>query len=88
MAAIGTVTECLQERLGVESISLNRKKLQALLPNRVLPNDLTDERRLAIDSIGLTIIGQRMRVVGVSVGTNSSNGISLRRQLMEKQPSS
>ena len=69
MAAIGTVTECLQERLGVESISLNRKKSQALLPNRFLPNDLTDEQRLAMDDIRLTVVGQGMRVVGIPVGT-------------------
>ena len=69
MAAIGTVTEWLQERLGVEGISLNRKKSQALLANGVLPNDLTDEQRLAMDSIGLTVVGEGLRVVGVPVGT-------------------
>ena len=42
MAAIGTVTEWLQERLGVEGIALNRTKSQALLANGVLPDDLTD----------------------------------------------
>ena len=31
MTAIGKVTEWLQERLGVEGISLNRRKSQALL---------------------------------------------------------
>ena len=69
MAAIGTVTEWLQERLGVEGISLNRKKSQVLLANGVVPNDLTDEQRLAMNSIGLTVVGQRVRVVGVPVGT-------------------
>ena len=59
----------LQERLGIEGISLNRKKSQALLTNGVLPNDLTDEQRLAMDSIGLTVVGQGMRVVGIPVGT-------------------
>ena len=55
MAAIGTVTEWLQERLGVEGISLNRKKSQVLLANGVLPNDLTEEQRLAVDNIGLIV---------------------------------
>ena len=54
MAAIGIVTEWLQGSLEVEGISLNRKKSQALLANRVLPKDLTEEQRLAMDSIGLT----------------------------------
>ena len=40
-----------------------------LLANGVLPNDLTDEQRLAMDSIGLTVVGQGMKVVGVPVGT-------------------
>ena len=62
MAAIGIITECLQVRLGVEGISLNRKKSQELLANGVLQNDLTEEQRPAMDSIG-------MRVVGVPVGT-------------------
>ena len=35
MAAIGEVMEWLQERLGVERISLNRRKSQALLVDRV-----------------------------------------------------
>ena len=35
MAAIGKVTEWLQERLGVEGISLNRRKSQALLADGV-----------------------------------------------------
>ena len=45
------------------------EKSQALLANGVLPDDLTDEQRLAMDSIGLTVVGQGMRVVGVPVGT-------------------
>ena len=69
MTAIGVVTEWLQERLGVEGIPLNRKKSQVLLANGVLPNDLTNEQRLAMDSIGLTVVGQGMRIVGVPVGT-------------------
>ena len=40
-----------------------------LLANGVLPNDFTDDQRLAMDSIGLTIVGQLMTVVGVPVGT-------------------
>ena len=69
IAAIGTATEWLQERLGVEGISLNRTKSQALLANRVLPNDLTDEQRLSMDSIGLAVVGEGTKVVGVPVGT-------------------
>ena len=37
MAAVGKVTKWLQERLGVEDISLNRRKLQALLADGVGP---------------------------------------------------
>ena len=37
MAAIEKVTEWLQERLGVEGISLNRRKSQALLADGVGP---------------------------------------------------
>ena len=42
MAAIGKVTEWLQERLGVEGISLNRRKSQALLADGVGPEQLTE----------------------------------------------
>ena len=69
MSAIGIVTEWLQERLGVEGISLNREKSQALLANGVLPNDLTEKQCLAVDSIGPTVVGQEMRVAEVPVGT-------------------
>ena len=88
MAAIGTVTEWLQERLGVEGISLNRTKSQALLANGVLPDDLTDEQCLAMDSIGFTVVGQGMRIVVISMGTEQFKRDSRRRELMEKQPSS
>ena len=44
MAAIGKVTEWLQERLGVEGISLNRKRSQALLADKVGPEQLTEEQ--------------------------------------------
>ena len=37
MAAIGKVTEWLQERLGVEGVSLNQRKSQALLADEVGP---------------------------------------------------
>ena len=69
MAAIGKVTEWLQERLGVEGISLNRRKSQALLADGVGPEQLTEEQRVAIDTTGLTVVRQGMRVVGVPVGT-------------------
>ena len=69
MAAIGKVTEWLQERLGVEGISLNRRKSQALLADGVGPEQLTEEQREAMDITGLTVVRQGMRVVGVPVGT-------------------
>ena len=69
MAAIGKVTEWLQERLGVEGISLNRRKSQALLADGVGPEQLTEEQRVAMDTTGLTVVRQEMRVVGVPVGT-------------------
>ena len=69
MAAIGKVTEWLQERLGVESISLNRRKSQALLADGVGPDQPTEEQRVAMDTTGLTVVRQGMRVVGASVGT-------------------
>ena len=52
MAATGKVTEWLQERLGVEGISLNRRKSQALLADRVGPEQLTEEQRVAMDTTG------------------------------------
>ena len=69
MAAIGKVTEWLQERLGVEGISLNRRKSQALLVDGVGPEQLTEEQRVAMDTTRLTVVRQGMRVVGVPVGT-------------------
>ena len=56
MAAIGKVTEWLQERLGVEDISLNRRKSQALLADGVGPEQLTEEQRVAMDATGLTAV--------------------------------
>ena len=69
MAAIGKVTEWLQEPLGVEGISLNRRKSQALLADGVGPEQLTEEQRVAMDTTGFTVVRQGMRVVGVPVGT-------------------
>ena len=42
MVAIGHVTEWLQEHLGLESISLNRRKSQALLEDGVELEQLTE----------------------------------------------
>ena len=56
MTAIGKVTECLQKRLGVEGISLNRRKSQALLADKVGPEHLTEEQRAAMDNTGLTVV--------------------------------
>ena len=69
MVAIGKVTGGLQERLGVEGISLKRRKPQALPADGVGPEQLTEEQRVAMDSTGLTVVRQGMRVVGVPVGT-------------------
>ena len=69
MAAIGKFTEWLQESPGVEGISLNRKKPQALIADGVGPEQLTEEQRVAMDITGLTVVRQGMRVVGVPVGT-------------------
>ena len=69
MAASGKVRECLQEHLGVEGISLNRRKSQTLLADGVGPEHLTKEKRVAMDTTGFTMVRQGIRVVGVSVGT-------------------
>ena len=69
MAPVEKVTEWLQERLGAESISLNRRKLEALLEDGVGPEHLTEEQRVAIDSTELTVVQHGMRLVGVLVGT-------------------
>ena len=69
MTAIGKVTEWLQQRLGIEGISLNRRKSQALLTDGNGPEQLTKEQRVAMDTTGLMVVRQGMRVVGVPVGT-------------------
>ena len=57
------------ETPGVEGISLNRRKLQALLADGVGPEQLTEKQQMAMDTTGLTVVRQRVRVVGVPVGT-------------------
>ena len=69
MAAIGKVTEWMQERLWVESISWNGRKSQALTADGVGPDYLMDEQRTAMDDTGLTVVIQGVRVVGVPVAT-------------------
>ena len=69
MAAIGNVMEWLQERLGVDGISLNRTKSQALLADGVGPEQLAEEQRVAMDPRGLTVVRQGIRLVGAPVGT-------------------
>ena len=69
MAAIGKAVEWLQKHLGVTGISLNQRKSQALLADGVRPEQLTEEQRVAMDTTGLTVVRQGMRVVGVPVGT-------------------
>ena len=68
-AAIAAVTEWLQERLGKEGISLNRRKSQALLAGGVGPDHLTEKRGVEMELTGLAVVGQGMKVVGVPVGT-------------------
>ena len=69
MAAIVKVTEWLQERLRVENILLNHRQWQALLADRVGLEHLTEEKPTAMDDTELTVVRQRMMVVGVLVGT-------------------
>ena len=69
MAATGKFTEWLQERLGVEGISLNRRKSQVLVADGVGPEHLTKEQRVAMDNTGLTVVRQGMKVVGVPAVT-------------------
>ena len=69
MTAIGKVTEWMQKRLGIECILLNRRKSQALLADAVGPEQLTEDQRVAMDTTGLTVFRQGMRVVGIPVGT-------------------
>ena len=69
MAAIGKITEWLQKRLGVERISMNRRKSQALPADGVGPEHLTVEQRRAMDNTGLVVVRLGMRVVGISDGT-------------------
>ena len=69
MTPLGKVTEWLQKRLGVESTTLNRRKPQALLAEGVASKHMTEKQRVAMDTTGLTVARQGMRVVGVPVGT-------------------
>ena len=69
MAAIGKVTEWLQERLAAEGISLNRRKSQAMRAEGVGSEQLTEEQRVAMDTTGPTVVRQRMRVVRVPAET-------------------
>ena len=55
--------------MGVEGISLNHRKSQALLADGVGPERLTEEQHTVMDNTGLTVVRQGMRVVGVHVGT-------------------
>ena len=67
MAAIGKVTEWQQEGLGVEDISLNRRKSQAVLADGVGPKHLMEEQCTAMDDAGHMVVRQGMRVVGVPI---------------------
>ena len=74
MAAIVTVTEWLQECQGVEGISVNRRKLQTLLANRIGPEYIMDERRKSTESAGLTVVQQGIETMGVLGRTEQCNG--------------
>ena len=63
MVAIGKVTEWLQGLLGIEGISLNRRKSQVLLADGVGPEHMTEEQRVAMDNTGLMVVRQGTRVV-------------------------
>ena len=69
VAAVSKVTEWLQEGLGVEGISLNRRKSQTLLAVGVGPEHLTEEQRMAMNDTGPTVVQQGIRVVYLRVGT-------------------
>ena len=84
MAAIGKVTEWLEERLGTEGISLNRRKSQALLANGVGPGHLTEEKRTVMDDTGPTVVRQGLRVVGVPVGTEHFKRVFLQEVVNEE----
>ena len=73
MAAIGKIIGWLQERLGVEGVSLNRRKSQALLADGVGQDHLTEEQRMAMDKTGLVVVRQGMRDVRVPVATEQFN---------------
>ena len=85
MAAIAKVTERVQERLGVEGISLNNRKSHALLADGVGPEYLTEEQRTAMDDTRLTVVRQEMRVMGIPVGTEQLKRISCCKWLMKSQ---
>ena len=69
MAAVGKGTKWLQERVGVNGISLNRRKSQALPADGVGPKHPTEEQCTVMDNTGLTVVRQGMEVLGVPVGT-------------------
>ena len=46
--------------------------MQALLADGAGPEQLTEEQRVAMDTTGLTVVRQGMRVVRVTVGTEQS----------------
>ena len=68
-AAIGKVTQWLQERERIEGILLNHRKSQTLLADGVEPKHLTEEQRTEMNDTGLTAVRQGMRVLGAPVGT-------------------
>ena len=56
VAAIATVTESLHKHSGVKDISLNRRKLQALLANWVEPEHFTEQHRRVMEVKGLMVV--------------------------------
>ena len=55
--------------VGIEGISLNHRKSQALLGDGVGPEHLTEEQRTAMDHTAFTVVQQRIRLMEVPVGT-------------------
>ena len=83
MAVIEKVTEWLRESLGIDGISLNRMKSQALLVDGVWPEHMTGEKRMAVDDRGFTVVRQGMRVGGAPVRTEHFKREFLQRDVME-----
>ena len=54
--------------------------------NGVLPEHPTEEQHIAVDNIGLAVVGQDLRVVGVPVGAGQFKWDILNELLTENRP--